>query len=284
MFAGQDLAALVTLLARRDASIFHACQLRDFRSYLDLGGVPSRGLMSESGKWFTRFETDSADRRNGVWELVFANLSDFGEMFANGPVGTVPNPYGPIQIQLRAKALSLADDVAICLKSAGASEFNRERECLSDLAAVDRLFRYPADVGFPESTRVWFATELQELFGAGSTNPEISCRYSGQLLRVEDAAAIIVDPYVIDGTSLVSLVRQLAGGLACHIAERAPASRWRYADVLKGVREQSPLGRLQQETGWVREWAGQVSSSGLEHQYRRFATYLRAGTLVEFGS
>src|SRR5262249_8889960 len=122
-----QIAKLVGLLKARGVSLYHACQLVDFRSYLALGGIPSRARLERGKLAFTAFESDTADHKNGVWDKVFVNLSDFGRTFASGGKG-VPNPYGPILLKIRPEALLEASDLAICLRSASATDFNREAE------------------------------------------------------------------------------------------------------------------------------------------------------------
>ncbi|MFS6825720.1 hypothetical protein, partial [Staphylococcus aureus] len=97
---GCDIQAVVQILRERGAHLYHACQLKDFRSYLQLGGVPSRETLEESGLPYTGFDTDESDHEGNIWDKVFLNLQDFGITYARFGVeaGTVatPNPYGPI--------------------------------------------------------------------------------------------------------------------------------------------------------------------------------------------
>jgi hypothetical protein len=118
MIRGPAIREIVGLLERRGASLWHACQYRDYQSYLELGGIPSRAILEQSGKYFTSFETDLTDHTNGVWDKVFVNLSDFGRSFAVGGKA-VPNPYGPIVFRISPQSLHEAADVATCLRSAG---------------------------------------------------------------------------------------------------------------------------------------------------------------------
>mgnify|MGYP006146789185 CR=1 FL=1 len=74
----------VSLLERRGAYLYHACQFGDFLSYLELGGIPSRQRLEEDLHYFTGFTTDEVDQDNRVWDKVFVNLEDFGRAFASG--------------------------------------------------------------------------------------------------------------------------------------------------------------------------------------------------------
>ena len=140
MITGNDIQALVDLFEERQVFLYHACQLIDFESYISLGGIPSRALLESRQVEFTPFQTDAIDRENSMWDKVFVNLSDFGRSFAQG-AKNVPNPYGPILFRLRPSALLEASDVAVCLWSAGAKGFNREREALKTLEDINRLLQ-----------------------------------------------------------------------------------------------------------------------------------------------
>jgi hypothetical protein len=116
MISRNEIQSLVNLLLERNVSLYHACQLIDFESYLALGGIPSRALLENKELPFTPFETDTIDQTNGVWDKVFGNLKEFGEIFADG-MPWPPTVYGPIQLQLNPSALLEASDVAVCLRS-----------------------------------------------------------------------------------------------------------------------------------------------------------------------
>ena len=135
MITGRNIDRLVKLFEVRDVKLFHACQFLDFLSYLKLDGIPSHDCLEKANLPFTSLETDENDKVNGVWDKVFVNLSDFGKTFANGGNG-VPNPYGPILIQVRPAVLLEATDIAISLKSAGAPNFDREKEALKTVEII----------------------------------------------------------------------------------------------------------------------------------------------------
>lgn len=141
MFQGQSLQELIALLQRRNVKLYHACQFSDFKSYLRLGGIPSRQLLENEGLPFTTFISDTNDRNNGDWDKVFGNFSDFGLSFSKGH-GAVPTVYGPILFVLQPQAFQEAEDVAISLRSAGAKNFNRESESLTSIDEVNNLFVY----------------------------------------------------------------------------------------------------------------------------------------------
>jgi len=170
------IAKVVVPLETRNVSLWHACQLRDLDAYFQAGGVPSRQFLERRRLSFTPFVTDATDRRSGVSSKVFVNLADFGASFARG-YRAVPNPYGPIALQLRPTALLEASDVAICLRSAGASDFDRPGESLSQAEDVDRLFAYPPAAGVFKAMEPLFGDRLRDAFAPkypNATAPEAS--------------------------------------------------------------------------------------------------------------
>jgi len=208
MITGGNIDRLVKLFEARDVKLFHACQFLDFQSYLRLGGIPSHDRLEKASLQFTPLETDENDKANGVWDKIFVNLSDFGKTFANGGRG-IPNPYGPILIQVRPAVLLEATDIAISLRSAGAPNFDRAKEALKTLEDVNRLFTYPIKVGSPRSQYIKYREALRADFQyPGAADPEISCSVPSGFLPFHHGTVVIVDPYTLQRSSLYDWVRQ----------------------------------------------------------------------------
>lgn len=289
MLVGDQIPELVNLLIRRETCLYHACQFQDLRAYLELGGIPSRQLLENSNKRFTTFQTDNIDLVNGVWDKVFVNLWDFGSSFAKG-LGATPNPYGPILLYIHPRSLIDSEDIAICLRSAGGRNFNRDLESLTSIEDVDRLFTYNPNCGWPESTFIKFRRQLQEDFqNPIAGDPEVSCTYTKGYLPIEHATFIVVDPYIIGNKSLENLVifeiekMKLdieIGGRICNDRKRAPL----YLEIMSLIIEKVPTleeiyanPEVSQE---LKEWVDRLRGNDLEYQYQRFATYLRNGTIL----
>ncbi|HLG65203.1 MAG TPA: hypothetical protein VKY19_24930 [Ktedonosporobacter sp.] len=290
MITGGNIDRLVRLFATRDVKLFHACQFLDFLSYLKLGGIPSHDCLEKANLPFTPLETDENDKANGVWDKVFVNLSDFGTTFANGGNG-VPNPYGPILIQVRPAVLLEATDIAISLRSAGAQNFDREKEALKTLEDVNKLFTHPANIGSPESQYVKYRKALREDFQyADAADPEISCSVSKDFLPFHHGTVVIVDPYIIQGRPLYDWVRQKIQDYKWKIFVRERTgrqpkwhSRKRLYNELSEVISAGTLllqDLLQKEISTdMGEWAQTIRAANLDLQFRRFARYLHYGTL-----
>lgn len=288
MIAKKDIPALVALLEDCQAGIYHACQLKDFHSYLRIGGIPSRALMESSNQEFTAFQTDARDHESDVWDKVFGNLHDFGRSFAsyNIPSGraVVPNPYGPILVVLSPSALLEADDVAICLRSAGAKGFNREREALP-LARIDRLFadRHPSGARYAK-----FGSQLRREGTGRESDPELSASVPQQYFSLKYITHLIVDGYRFESGTLLEIVQQAwaaAGGPKRVWPRRTRPDRAALltevsAAIRDGCLRANELAESSSAGPLARQWACELIASGLQYQYQRFATYLQNGTLA----
>lgn len=295
MFRGTaEIAGVVELLESRSASLWHACQLRDLRSYLAIGGIPSRSLLEQANADFTPFATDSSDRSKGLWSQVFLNLGDFGTAFARG-WAAVPNPYGPIAIQIRPSTLLRAHDVAVCLRSAGAWDFDRQVESLDTVADLDRIFINPIDSSLFDRMEIRFGEALRRVFAPkypNATSAEISATMEPELIPFEDVVVYWVDPIRVGERSLIAAVEDAVrtAGASQPIQLRQITSDRRQVMVeithalIEGV-----VPQLRMITGRVdissptREWAEEIVERDLAWQFERFARYLTDGTLLLLG-
>ena len=286
MITGKEIQSLVNLFEERGVSLYHACQLLDFESYLALGGIPSRSLLESRDAKFTAFDTDDIDLENNVWDKVFVNLSDFGRGFAQG-ANSVPNPYGPVLFEMKPKALLEASDVAVCLWSAGAKGFNRESEALNTLEDINRLFVHPSNSNMSQSTYIKFRNQLGQEFGKQKVqDPEISCTVPNGVFSTQHVSLVRVDPYVVNNQSLRDWTEAIKRKYQMQfpIYERSyfkGSRRNFYNEIAERIGEEIPtLNTLASDNTCsqpLMDWAGQISQ--LEWQFQRYATYLRDGTL-----
>ncbi len=310
---GQELSKLIALFKKRGACFYHACQYKDFKTYLCLGGVPSRSLMEKSGKSglpFTQFVTDEQDRTNGVWDKVFGNLTDFGFGFARGEknphTAPTPNPYGPIQLVYRPEVFEEVEDVAICLRSAGGRNFDRDKEALANTEEVNRIFLNPLqeENTLPtfDQAYIKFSADLKKEFGFGvdykrTLNPEVSMIVNGEKISFAQIDKILVDFYEVDGISLLSKVQQTLKnwyGLKCEVStrdyhEEEGEDRKNILTELTGLMLQGKqnFADFKAETTlspYTIDWLNRIEKGNLIYQFNRFAEYLRSGTVLELHS
>ncbi|MFO8145170.1 MAG: hypothetical protein R6T89_05540 [Candidatus Syntrophosphaera sp.] len=277
---------LVNVFNRREVILYHSCQMREFDTYLKLGGIPSRNLIEESGFELTPFQSDQNDKKNQVWDKVFVNLIDFGRIFAGGNTG-VPTVYGPILFKIGPDALFEAEDVAICLRSAGVEGFDREEEAIKTIQDIEKLFTNSTN-DEPKSRE-----QLKESFDMDYvSHPEISCTYSDELLHMEFVSKIIVDPYDLDGERFVKIVEK-------SLSEKSPVpeifvegrdlvTRKRRSmyntlvDILAksdSVPGYAVLMNDPEVSTDIKEWLEDIKDKNLLKQWSRYAGYFQNGTL-----
>jgi hypothetical protein len=277
------LSQVVAELCRREVKLCHACQLKDLKSYLQVGGIPSRNLLASKNLPYTPFDTDRGDQQKGTWKLVFFNLSDFGHWFAKGK-NTVPNPYGPILLCFDPRVIEHANDISITLWSAGASDFDRE---LNGIAAEDlpRLF---VD---SDSPYVRFQDKLRcEFDNQEAESPEMNCSFDNELAVMDYLAYIRVDPYSSDTCCLPDVVREVVTqhDLSCRVFGRdclaGHISRYRilWDAITRSASSRGDILATVGENSTLSAWADHVRSQPkLFYQFRRYAKYLLDGTASE---
>ena len=312
MFKGNDIEQLVKLFNERGVVLYHACQLADLESYLYLGGIPSRALLESSGCNFTKFASDEVDKKNGVWDKVFLNLSDFGVNFANpkkndtSPPKCFPNLYGPVLLIIKPEALLEATDAAICLRSAWSRGFSREKESLSNIRDVNRIFVCPVEDISQKKSEVKYRDPLKTEFaqdfevGYRFADPEISCSVASGIISTKHITSILVDHYVIQdeisydfanlGMPLVDWVREAVSCYAPSIKvfERHYTQPIRkellknLTYVLSDISGNDIAGLLTKaklkKYPLLNDWIVTLRSNNQEHQFNRFANYFFNGT------
>lgn len=278
----QEIENIVRTLEVRDAYIYHACQLKDFRSYLKLGGIPSRNKLLSSNLEFTTFDTDKIDKNNNVWDKVFGNFSDFGREFTKEFSRSQPNPYGPIQIVLKPNALRSATDLSITLRSAGARDFDRDRECLKNTQEFNMIFQHIDPTDAPTASQrkyIAFANELNTRFiKNNSSSPEFNCVTPNELLNLDNIIYIIVDSCIYKNKDLLEEVKNLTN-------KKIIARSYYHPDKEAIIKElsrlsetfdckQHPLTSGNFASDKLKAWVADKN----EFHYNRFISYLTNGT------
>lgn len=295
---GRDIEEVVQILRERGAYIYHACQLKDFRSYLQLGGVPSRQVLEQSGLPYTPFDTDESDREGELWDKVFVNIQDFGVTYArfgaNGGTLATPNPYGPILFIFEPDILLTADDLSITLRSAGAEGFDRHGECLPSPDRVHHLFMHVDPDDAPNDlARAYpaFSNELQQRFRwDGARSVEMNCEVRRGLFRFDRLRKVLVDEYNFSRSSLFEIVSSVlqAGRLPADVYLRSYIRELRVqqinelASLLVGrsltLEDLAKMSSLPTVLG---SWVARLRRAEMDFNFNRFARYLRHGTLLE---
>jgi|SRR5947209_458995 len=277
MISGAEIRALAALFSARRVGLWHACQWIDLLSYLRIGGVPSRRRLEESNSSFTPFETDARDKENQVWDKVFFNLEDFGSAFANG-ARAVPNPYGPIVLDIRPEAILGATDVALCLRSAAAKGFDRAKEALSSIRLIDALFAYPREHPEPIARRRLKSREQLQVDHPGAGSAELSCSVTDGFVSFSYLYGIYVDPYRFPDATLCEHVLKVTKSLSLtHVYERRCRNASRDAlfnEIANIVVNRTPtLAELclgPSGSNDLKNWAAGLTENNLGYRFLRF--------------
>ena len=168
--------------------LYHAAQLRDFETYIDLGYVaPREELFQRDARTFTPFESDKDDVQNGVGEDCFGNLLDQGRFSKKG--NGIPNIYGPITLVFRTEAL----------RNTGAQNITIRRNAIWTRQATH------ADVLDCE--------QLRGLYDKWEHARSGEFQIHSGALQLGDLAYVLVNPISIANDKLLSRVETLIKGL-----------------------------------------------------------------------
>jgi hypothetical protein len=192
---------------------------------------------------------------------------------------------------LEPKALSEACDIAISLRSAGSPDFNREAESLKSVREVDRLFYYGLnDCSMRQRKKLKSRDELRKEFQkAYVSNPEISLSIDVGILSLQYVHAVLVDSYWLFRKYLFNHVKNSArhhpGQLKYDFRRYKPAQSAILCDIanllMLGDSSLDDLINNPYLATETREWAKSIKGKkDMDDQWRRYATYIRKGTLV----
>jgi hypothetical protein len=289
VFDESKIPDAVRLLERREASLWHACQLIDLAAYLRLGGIGSRAALERAGHGFTSLLSDAPDRHGGQWERVVCSLDDVGHGFAAGWAAT-PNVFGPITLQLAPSVMTDATEAAFCLRSSTSPGFDPTTDALSDVSLVDELFWHQADAGFPRSTWLRFGDHLPQAYGLRDASAvEVLLTPARAVgLDLRHVVAVWIDPVHVRDLQLIDVVSGLCDelGVALRIRRRTmidPGRREVWADIVTFLRDgEKPLVQVLNRadaSAAFRTWAAEMQANGRSWIWERFARHLVQGTL-----
>lgn len=290
---------VIEKLNSRKIKIYHACQLKDFKTYLKLGGVPSRRLMKDSELPFTPFDTDLVDSQNDVWDKVFGNFSDFGYGFYHYMFGETtaptPNPYGPILLVFSPDVIRVCEDISITLRSAGAKNFDRNTESIT-LSELDDIF-YFQNLNECDSnaklSRIASGPILNERFGVDyAKNPEINSKIREEIFPWEYLQYIICDPIRLNNVYLKKKLESylLQSGIQVRVFERGYAKEERVEMINEivdyCVDTEFHLTLTSLRNADVSESLGHylnlLSNGQMDFFFSRYLKYIQSGTLKEW--
>jgi len=304
LIAQNEIPILTNLLSDKGLYLYHSCQLIDFKSYLELGGIPSRNLLEQNKLEYTRFETDENDKENEVWNKVFFNLTDFGKYFATGRMknpdtASIPNIYGPISIKILPKSIEASEDMCLSLKSAGAQGFDRERFGIPADRIEDIFVCIECDDLYEEKY-IKRSNELREVFEvdeSGTLNPEINLTIQDELISFNDnVVKVSVDAIEAHGKTLLDSVKEAidSSDFRIHTQKRLYSpfmgkEQNKREKILSIITDElannrsttAQINKALDDFEYGNNWITRVFKGKLEYNLRRYLNYLKEGTIDE---
>ncbi len=288
VFDETSIPTAVRILERREASLWHACQLVELAAYLRLGGIAPRTALEQAGVSVAPLAADLRDRAAGGWDRVTLRLEDIGHGFAAG-WHLLPNLRGPITIQAAPSLLTDAARAAFSLRAPTDAGFDGGRHVLQDAGRVDDLFLQSPDKGFPFSTSVRVGERLAEAFGVPDADASfVTLLPRDAVLSLDHVVAVWVDPLAAGEVQLVDAAQGLSELLDVPLRVRrrmrlddSRAAVWRDIGrvVARGEQPLALVARRRSLSAAFRAWARELQAAGLDREWERLGHRLASGTM-----
>lgn len=143
LFTPEEILGRILKYGRK--TLRHANSVLTAKTFVDNGGLLSRGFIEENGYFQTRQPSDEVDKQFDIWNDHFFNLSDQHKRFGFGK----PNTYGPISFLISIEDLlpHLAGrrGIGFCVPTCQPMYWNRQKykrkeKWLHTLEEFDALF------------------------------------------------------------------------------------------------------------------------------------------------
>jgi hypothetical protein len=274
---------LADLLEAREAKLYLPCQLREFETYLQEGAVLTPSALPSSADG----DGAGAAADEGSGGSIRLAMTEPGRAFAREN-GNLPEPRGPIVLQVLPDVLRRAQSIRCVLRPADGSDNGIDAALSLPLAEIEYLFRYTREAPLPERSHLKSAQGIEKEFGVkGVESPELFCRFDGGRLPFDHVQRVLADYYLIRSRELRDWLYDLQAfyGFNLLIERRycLTDTGGRLLNAVIGSLEAKvpPLKRLgEHPDARLRRWAAALLEKGLEGRYRLFARGLRQGTLL----
>jgi DNA-directed RNA polymerase subunit N (RpoN/RPB10) len=193
------------VLSSKFAKFFHAINLKDFEAYCARRSILSRLELTKFTPNFTPFYSDELDKVRGVWDRVFGNLQDYGQLFWAAP-NCIPNAYGPITLVLGRNVWTQASDIAVSRRTAAAKGFE---------LSVDRMS--------PEQLNSCYELHDNKWWRLNCSGLEVSLGTS--FLSLDFVDKVIVEPVTADLLDQVRTIWTSSSYDSTHVESRTLGKR-----------------------------------------------------------
>jgi hypothetical protein len=197
----------VDTLNQRGNSLFMACQLTEFFSFLSMGGICPKSSLEKAHLAFTNYDTDINMKKNGCWDAHIFHLIDYGELFYRKAIHT-PNPYGPILFNLKPDLLKNARDVSMSHVSVRNEQFD-SKTCVNPISSetLTACYQYASDISFPEKSLL--KDNLVDRNNIAGIVPEIICRFDEEIIPFSQVSLVAVDHYIVNNRQFQSWIDEI---------------------------------------------------------------------------
>jgi len=272
----------VDVLNQRGNSLFMACQLTDFFSFLSIGGICSKSYLEQSHLPFTNYDTNIHLKNNDCWDAHIFHLIDYGELFYRKAIHT-PNPYGPILFNLKPDLLINAQNVSMSNVSVRNEQFDWQA-CVNPISpdTLNACYQYASDISFPEKSLL--KENLVDRNNIVGNVPEIICRFNQEIIPFSHVSLVAVDHYVVNNRQFQSWIDEIK----VRAGQTFPLMR-RYCPSSTAIHISMELGKLlirgnvtiddicQSSDERLRTWGTGLNNTGI---FDTFAKHLQSDTLL----
>jgi len=202
-----EITKVVDILNHRGNSLFVACQLTDFFSYLSSGGICSKSRLGQSNLPQSKHETDIHLKNHDCWDAHIFHLVDYGALFYRKAIST-PNPLGPILFHIKPDILSHATDIKMTHTSVRDQQFDAGSHFYPMTAdALNACYQFSPDASFPEKSLL--KNDLIDRNSITGNVPEIVCWFESDIIPFTQVSLVNVDHYVVNNRQFQSWVDEM---------------------------------------------------------------------------
>ena len=276
---------LIALLKKREISLYYACQLTDFWSFLTNGGISSKAVLETKGQLSLCFSSDTLLKQNQTWNKVILKISDAGAYFFRYAKG-IPNPFGPIVFHIKPEALTEVEHIDIYKQSSGSPLFNPNNDRITDISEINTFFMHPETTHFPEKTLL--KPDFQDKTGLEENQaPEIVCTIESGILPFKNYIAMAaIDQYIINQRQLSAWVDDLRFNqnytfptFRRYCPSNISVAICRAIGDLLIHRIPKLNDLLQADHSEVRAWCQEMINQDMHKPFMTYVEYLQKGTI-----
>jgi hypothetical protein len=207
MSTKNEIQNVINTLKQRDTSLYLACQLIDFYSFLSIGKITVKEQLEKANMPYAPYKTNEFQKANGFWDAHILHLMDYGAQFYR-KAQYLPNLDGPVLFHIKPEILMTAKSVSMTHMSVKKEQFSRQSHLLSlSTDEVNHCFKHDISASFPEKTLL--KDELIQKSGTDDMVPEIICHFDQTAIPFSYVSLVSVDHYIINNRQFQSWLDEI---------------------------------------------------------------------------